>query len=64
MRTSPIPRRRRASDPPVPRVKIMAALPQEVFDSLNQKAAELNYSRSAIAAMAIAAGLPLLTTNP
>ena len=57
------PRRRRVGDPPEPRVKVVAAITPETLQALNNTAAELGYTRSAVAAMAIERGLPLLT-NP
>jgi len=55
--------RRRASDPPEPRIRILAAIPPNTLWQLNVTAEAMGWSRSAVAAMAIEKGLPLLTDS-
>lgn len=57
------PRRRRIGDPPQPRVRVIVSITPETLQLLNHTAGAMGYSRSAVAAMAIEKGLPLLT-NP
>lgn len=55
--------RRRASDPPEPRKRILVLIPQNTFQQLEAKADAMGWSRSRLAAMAIEKGLPLLTDS-
>lgn len=56
--TSP---RKRVNDPEQPRKRVSVSIKPETLAALNQKARELGYTRSAVAAMAIELGLPHLT---
>lgn len=55
------PRRRRIGDPPQPRVRVIVSITPETLKILNHTAGAMGYSRSAVAAMAIEKGLPLIT---
>jgi hypothetical protein len=58
------PTRKRVNDPEQPRQRVSVSVKPETLTALNQKARQLGYTRSAVAAMAIEQGLPHLTDLP
>lgn len=54
-------RRRRIGDPPEPRKRLVVSITLEMLGRLNEQATVMGLTRSAVAALALEKGIPLLT---